>query len=238
MSAITKIDWCDATWNPINGCTKISEGCKNCYAERMAKRFWSDRPFSEVQFNIKHLLDPLHWRKPRKIFVGSMGDLFHEDINYFQIKEIINIMQYKAPQHTYIILTKRAERMIEIINKMYFRHQFPKNIWLGVSAENQEQAEKRIPLLYDLPANIKFVSLEPLLSGIDLGVAFGYVDWVICGCESGPGARPAESWWFDKIAYQCFESGTPLFIKQMKIDGKLVKMPEVLGMVWNQFPNR
>jgi protein gp37 len=180
---MTKIQWTNKTWNPIVGCTKVSEGCQNCYAEKMAARLasmdqgkymavidyknkkWNgDTAFDHTQLN-----KPLSWTKPRMIFVCSMGDLFHESISFSQILEVI-FVTHKCPQHTFQILTKRPERMREFFtewkpNPFYMSM---KNVWLGVTAENQEQADKRIPVLLQIPAAIRFVSIEPMLEPVDL----------------------------------------------------------------------
>lgn len=226
----TKIQWAQETWNPVTGCTKISEGCLNCYAERMAKRFW-DRPFSKVMCHEDRLDQPSHWRNPRRIFVCSMSDLFHPDVPEDFIFAVFNKMMLTG-WHTYIVLTKRPERMAKFCNSRYFKPPIP-NIWLGVTAENQARADERIPILLETPAAVHFVSVEPMFEPIDL---WGGLDWVICGCESGPGARPFDEAWARDLKEQCEVSGVPFFYKQGRVEGKLVKMPELDGRVWDQYP--
>lgn len=248
----TKIEWTDGgeTWNPITGCSKISPGCQNCYAERMSKRlagrfgYPKDDPF-RVTFHPDRLDQPLKWKKPRKIFVCSMGDLFHEDVKHDWIKEIGRIM-YLCPQHAFMVLTKRPERMKEIFGPPPKENDWfkpLKNLWAGVTCENQEQADKRIPILLQIPAAVRFVSAEPLLSEIDFsdeddhdwldggcGCTFnrpcreGYdgLDWVITGPETpiGLSRRPMKEAWARSIRDQCAEAGVPFFLKKGTIDGK------------------
>ena len=225
----TRIEWADVTWNPITGCTPISEGCEHCYAARMAKRlagrfgYPKDDPF-RVTFHPDRLTEPLHWKKPRKIFVCSMGDLFHEDVKPDWIDRILSIIR-RTPQHTYMVLTKRAVRMMH-----YMLAQWPpppRNMWLGVTAENQRTANERIPLLLDTPAALRFVSVEPMLSAVDLnerellchtwrrGLTIGiYLDWVICGAETGPGARSMNYNWGRELHDQCQSVEIPFFFKK------------------------
>jgi protein gp37 len=266
----TKIEWADEVWNPVTGCTKVSEGCANCYAEGIAKRFWGEREFSIVQGHLERLLQPLKWKKPRKIFVCSMGDLFHPDVDDYWIDDVFAVMAM-TPQHTYQILTKRPERMLEyfqhiggttrndwilsaaarILNRNRFEN-FPvlpfKNVWLGVTAENQLRADERIPLLLNTPAAVRFVSCEPLIERVNLkkinmldeyyinpliGESWqplswifestptlgtiskiNKLDWVICGGESGPKARPMHPDWAKSLRDQCQKANVPFFFKQ------------------------
>lgn len=191
--AKSKIEWTEYSWNPVTGCTPVSEGCQNCYAKRMAKRlrgrcgYPADDPF-RVTLHPERLEEPLKWKKPRRVFVCSMGDLFHEDVHPYDIMQIFNVMA-KAKQHTFLVLTKRPERMLEFYKRLrpgnvipgpYFSITgigegwagsppvLPDNIWLGVTAENQQRADERIPILLQIPATVRFVSCEPLLSAIDL----------------------------------------------------------------------
>ena len=166
MGDKSKIEWCDATWNPVTGCTKISQGCKNCYAEGVANRFWGDRKFTDVQCHEDRLDQPLRWKRPRRIFVNSMSDLFHLDVPDEFIDKVFGVMVL-AKQHTFMILTKRPERMHEVIWRL-FPTAYLKNVWLGVSVENQDTADERIPLLLRTPAAVRFVSCEPLLGPVDL----------------------------------------------------------------------
>lgn len=312
----SKIEWCDRVWNPVTGCTKVSPGCEHCYAERMAHRFgkqWGlpeDNPFKVTKRKDKEFIRPLQWKNPSKIFVCSMGDLFHEDVQERWIDGIFSIMgltydvaesdkenvitAYKQ-RHTYLILTKRPERMQKYIQKLalsewetlrkrfydfsmtacdfYYKAQYIDHmnasmtvatwikdgmpgLWLGVTAENQEQADKRIPILLQIPAAKRFVSVEPMLGAVDLkpwldghGAAgpvaickkhgiveptidngledndevcpkcclpldYSALDWVICGGESGPGARPMHPDWVRSLRDQCKTADVPFLFKQ------------------------
>jgi len=237
----TSIEWCDTVWNPTTGCTKVGAGCKNCYAERMASRFWGERKFTDVRCHRERLDAPLHWRKPRRVFVDSMSDLFHKDVPFEFVAKVFGTMAL-CFENIFMILTKRPERMRDFscnylpnlalwskINEKSLR-----NVWLGVSAERQEEFNERTYFLDLVPATIRFASIEPMLGEIRLGRA--RLDWIICGCESGPGARPMFHDWARSLRDQCQEAGVPFFLKQMMIDGKLVKMPALDGVVWNQFP--
>ena len=216
----TGIEWTDETWNPTTGCTKVSPGCANCYAEDVAKRFWKGRPFEDVRFHDDRLFQPLHWRKPRRVFVNSMSDLFHEDLKTYQISDIFDVMM-RAPQHTFQVLTKRPNRM-----RTYMREhpafQLP-NVWLGVSVENQAMADERIPILLDTPAAVRFLSVEPLLDKVDLTAYLkGHgdfqrspIDWVIVGGESGRRARPCNIGWIKRLVVQCDYYTVPCFVKQL-----------------------
>lgn len=221
----TKIEWTDTTWNPVTGCTKVSEGCRNCYAEKIANRFWGDRKFSDVICHEDRLDQPLKWRKPRRVFVNSMSDLFHEDVPEAFICQIFRTMA-KANQNTFQILTKRPERMKRLLSfpstireragRDVWCEKFPKerqgHIWLGVSVENREQL-KRVQILRETPAAIRFVSIEPLLE--DLGtISLSSIDWVIVGGESGSKSRPMEAEWARSIRDQCKDAGVPFFFKQ------------------------
>jgi len=178
--AKTSIEWATDVWNPVTGCSKVSQGCKNCYAETMAKRFWGDRPFTEVRLHPERLGDPLNWKKPRRIFVNSMSDLFHPNVPFDFMLGVIS-MTTRAPQHTYIILTKRPGRMIDFFEWLGLGV-LPQNIWLGVSVENQETANERIPLLLQTPAAVRFLSCEPLLGPVDIRDALnGYPEQVSSG---------------------------------------------------------
>jgi protein gp37 len=164
----TGIQWTDQTWNPITGCDKISAGCAHCYATDIAKRFWGDRPFSDVQFHPERLQQPLRWRKPRMVFVNSMSDLFHESVTDEQLNQVFDVMA-ATQYHTYQILTKRPERMLEFMatKKLWPQEKLP-NVWLGVTVENQRTADQRIPLLLQTPAAVRFLSCEPLLETVNL----------------------------------------------------------------------
>lgn len=236
MSA-TSIQWTDAVWNPIRGCSRVSPGCQNCYAERMAARFSADMwdgPQDAVAVMTKagprwtgkvilvedKLNDPLHWKQPRRVFVNSMSDLFHERVKTKWLIKIFEVMVC-ANRHTFQVLTKRPERMLAFMSK--YPGYAVGNIWLGVSAENQETADERIPLLFQTPAAVRWVSAEPLLGPIDLRPYLeGYqkgkpaLDWVVVGGESGPGARKCDvARWLDPIVTACKEAGVSCFVKQM-----------------------
>lgn len=162
MSAITSIEWTDRTWNPVTGCTKVSQGCKNCYAETIANRFWKDRKFTDVRVHPERLGEPLRWRKPSRIFVNSMSDLFHEDVPDEFIMRVFDVMD-SASRHTFQILTKRPERMLHVM-----KNASPiSNVWLGVSVEDQKTADERIPILLQTQAAVRFVSYEPALGPVD-----------------------------------------------------------------------
>ena len=275
---MSKIAWTDESWNPIIGCSKVSAGCQNCYAEKMAGRLslmdktkglkqyqkvvrwhhvtetknallWNGR----TEFVESALEKPLHWRKPRKIFVCSMGDLFHESVPFEWIDKVMAVVAL-CPQHTFQILTKRPERMKEYFDSCPenrfigdYKHvslevayegdgtlktagwPLP-NLWLCVTAENQEMADKRIPILLDIPASKRFVSCEPLLDAISLqwkrNIAFQdhrpvveWLDWVIVGAESGAKRRECKPEWVDNIVRQCKDSDVACFVKQI-FDGK------------------
>lgn len=212
---MTKIEWTDKSWNPVTGCTKVSAGCQNCYAETIAKRFWGDRKFSDVQCHEDRLDYPLKWKKPQRIFVNSMSDLFHEDVPDSFIDDIFFVMS-QAQQHTYQILTKRPKRMMEWMNREAWDEGAPSWAWLGVSIENQEVLDERAQLLLQTPAAIRFVSLEPLLSEVDLSPyldSYLPLDWVIVGGESGHGARPVDPAWVHKIHTDCIIAKVPFFFK-------------------------
>lgn len=243
MADKSKIEWTDATWNPVTGCSKISAGCKNCYAETFAER-WRDIPGHHFQngFDVtmrpEMLRIPLQWTRPRRVFVNSMSDLFHEDVSFAFIREVFGIMAV-AKRHTFQILTKRPARMLEWFKwvREYGLLAPLANVWVGVSVENQDAADVRIPLLLQAPAAVRFLSCEPLLGPVDLtsidrtsGSDPGYnalrcgpddegplqtiVDWVICGGESGPGARPMHPDWARSLRDQCLAVGAPFFFKQ------------------------
>jgi protein gp37 len=212
---MTKIEWTDITWNPVTGCSWVSPGCDNCYAKRMAKRL---KAMGQSKYcnEFEPTCHPgaLHDqfpKKPKKIFVCSMSDLFHEDIHFSFIWAIFRKIRINS-QHTFQILTKRPERMSRFIKK--FQPEFmPENLWIGVTAENQYQYEKRSYELASINCRVKFVSIEPMLSSIEL---FGYVpDWVIVGGETGPKARTMNPDWVRSIRDQCKAESIPFFFKQM-----------------------
>lgn len=336
------IAWCDETWNPIRGCSRVSPGCEHCYAERTAARFSGPgQPYEgiarrkgsgtslasiskegrwtgQVRLVPEHLGDPLRWRRPRRIFVNSMSDLFHERLLNSEIDAVFAVMAL-APQHTFQVLTKRPARMldyfsacsasnvwarIEVSARQQYKAHTGKqiagktligplpNVWLGVTAEDQQRADERIPLLLQTPAAVRFVSVEPQLGPVNLSEwieridhcgscgeehgacepdrcpacgaenslistwglaqARGYrmgtrdpgrdgedgsqLHWVICGAESGPGARPFDLAWARSLRDQCAAAGVAYFFKQAIVDGKKVSTPPLDGVVHAEFP--
>ena len=219
----TKIEWATKVWNPVTGCSKVSAGCKSCYAETYAKRFWGKRKFTDVQCHEDKLDQPFHWKKPQRIFVNSMSDLFHESIPFTFIDSVFEIMGF-AKQHIFIILTKRPKRMKEFYNWTHIFNHFGMmdNVWLGASVEDQKTADERIPLLLQTPAAVRFISAEPLLERIEFfglqpfinDPKFNKLDWVICGGESGKNARPVHPDWARSLRDQCKEANVPFFFKQ------------------------
>jgi protein gp37 len=271
---MTKIEWTQKTWNPIIGCSKISPGCQNCYAERMARRLacigveqydyvLSKTIENKMQFHpnkwngrtvfVESALEkPLHWKKPSMIFVCSMGDLFHQSVSDEWILSVFNIIKM-CSYHTFQVLTKRPERMKEFYRKHWpviskDGNDIPDNLWLGVTAENQEMATKRIPILLSIPAAVRFVSVEPMLATMNLTPYLpepdpniwpyesqaeyiariarddkSKLDWVIVGAETGPGRRLSELEWIVDICMDCEEAGTPVFIKKIHDEnGKVI----------------
>ncbi|MEQ1633570.1 MAG: phage Gp37/Gp68 family protein [Planctomycetota bacterium] len=210
--AKSSIEWTEATWNPVTGCTKISAGCKNCYAERMARRLKgmgvsNYRNGFELTVH-EHAIDlPLSWRKPQVVFVNSMSDLFHRDVPLEFLQRVFAVME-KAGQHRFQVLTKRAERLEELSSSL----PWPGNVWMGVSVEDGRQL-RRITHLRKTPAAVKFLSIEPLLGPLpDLDLRG--IDWVIAGGESGPGARPMDPAWVREVRDQCVQQNVPFFFKQ------------------------
>lgn len=235
MSNKSNIEWTESTWNPITGCTKISEGCKNCYAERMARRLKAmgqQNYINGFQPTIhKNSLNlPLYWKQPQIIFVNSMSDLFHEEIPLSFIKDIFKVMN-EASWHTFQILTKRSKRFDEIKDKL----EWTDNIWMGVTVENEDLIY-RIDDLRKCNAKIKFLSLEPLLGPIN-GLNLRGIDWVIVGGESGPGARPMEEQWAIQIRDVCVKNHVPLFFKQWGGVRKKAKGRLLQGKYWNELPS-
>lgn len=217
--AKTTIDWCDYVWNPVTGCSKVSEGCRNCYAEKIAHRFWGERKFTEVQCHHDRLeIDLNKWPLGKKIFVNSMSDLFHDDVPFEFIFDVLRIIR-KCFDQTFIVLTKRPERMVKFFDWLYGQPYVNRggvlaNLWLGVSVEDQKTADERIPFLFQIPATVRFVSCEPLLAPVNLRLGCYRVEWVICGGESGPQARPVNSDWVRGLRDQCLAADVPFFFKQ------------------------
>lgn len=212
MASNSSIEWTESTWNPVTGCDKISPGCKHCYAERMAKRLramgqanYANGFESTLQPAMLEL--PLRWRKPQRIFVNSMSDLFHDDVPVEYVQRVFAVMR-KASWHQFQVLTKRAERLAELSPRL----SWPANVWMGVSVENDRHAG-RIVHLRSTAAAVKFLSIEPLLGPIRELDLRG-IDWVIVGGESGPGARPMAAEWVRQIRDLCAEQRVPFFFKQ------------------------
>ncbi len=234
MSTQSKIEWTDVTWNPVTGCTKISHGCKHCYAERMAKRLqmMNSKKYQKGFSVVTHesaLSDPLHWKHPKLIFVNSMSDLFHQAVPTTFIESVFDVMN-RAPQHTFQVLTKRLYRVARINHRL----SWTPNIWLGVSIESARWLE-RLPLLKETDARIKFLSLEPLLGPLSNMNLLG-IDWVIAGGESGPGARPMSASWVRDIRDQCIDSEIPFFFKQWGGVFKKKTGRELDHQTWEQMP--
>lgn len=226
----TKIQWTDTTWNPVTGCTKISPGCKHCYAERHMKRFGGD--FSKITLHPERLEQPLRWKKPRMIFVNSMSDLFHEDVPENFIEDVLNVIQ-KCPQHTFQVLTKRGNRMINFFEKDIA----PENLWLGVSIANENEIEQNEAFFCCDSAKIQFISFEPLLSRIPDPDFIG-IHWVIVGGESGPGYRPMNIEWVREIRDACIKHNVPFFFKQWAGLHPKNLGRELDGKVWSQMPEK
>lgn len=236
MAQQSSIEWTQATWNPVTGCTKVSPGCKFCYAERMAHRLQAmgqERYRNGFQVTLQDDLVelPLRWKTPRVIFVNSMSDLFHRDIPLEFIQRCFATMR-KAAQHTFQILTKRPERVAEICDKL----PWPENVWMGTSVENEDYVS-RITALAEVPAKVRFLSVEPLLGPIS-NLPLAGIHWVIVGGESGPGARPMNIEWLREIRDQCVDVKVPFFFKQWggvnkKRTGRILD-----GKTWNDMPTR
>lgn len=294
MSDQTGIEWTDATWNPTTGCTKVSPGCDHCYAKTMYERFNGKDSFETVLLHPDRLDKPLHWRKPRKVFVNSMSDLFHQDVPDEFILDVWKVMA-RTPQHTFQILTKRHARMRSFTRRLAFAgptgaerdagitgrvpYLFSNgddnwdlgkvrpldNVWLGVSVENQQWADIRIPALLDTPAAVRWISAEPLLGPVDLLQAVnklhalasarfrpGGLDWVVVGGESGPGARPMDPQWARSLRDECRRAEVPFLFKQwgafrppidddesgalMTRVGKKAAGRELDGRTWDEYP--
>jgi protein gp37 len=270
----TKIEWTDRTWNPVTGCTKVSRGCDHCYAEGIARRFAGSKAFPngfDVTLHPERITAPLRWRKPARVFVNSMSDLFHADIPDDFIARVFAVMA-ATPFNTYQVLTKRHGRMRSLLSDSNFADLviedlhtsldlnadyvdscletwlWPlRNVWLGVSVEDQQRADLRIPALLDTPAAVRFLSCEPLLGPIVLctGCAIdtpcaldrvGGVDWVIVGGESGPGARPMEPAWARDLRDQSTTNGVPFFFKQWGGRNAKAAGRDLDGRTWDEYP--
>ena len=234
--ARSTIEWTESTWNPVTGCTKISPGCRHCYAERMAKRLQAmGQPNYRRGFELavhEHALHiPLRWKKPQMVFVNSMSDLFHDEVPVEFIQRVFGVMR-EASWHTFQVLTKRAERLEKVGRTI----DWPANVWMGVSVEASKYL-CRIGHLRKTGGAIKFVSFEPLLESLgDLDLSG--VDWAIVGGESGPKARPMAKQWVTKIRDQCVAVGVPFFFKQWGGTNKKKAGRTLGGSTWDQLPSR
>jgi len=241
MSDNSKIEWTDATWNPVRGCTKISPGCVHCYAETFAERFRgvAGHPF-EFGFDLRlvpeKLGDPIRWSKPKKIFVNSMSDLFHEGVSDEYIEKICRVM-LAANWHTYQILTKRADRMAALLQGKLSQAAKAAHIWWGVSVENRKHGLPRIAKLRSARPTVAFLSVEPLLENLRKMDLRG-IHWVIVGGESGPGARPMEAAWVRGIRDQCHRADVAFFFKQWGGVRKNVTGRRLDGKTYDEFPGR
>ncbi len=235
MADKSSIEWTEATWNPVTGCTKISPGCKHCYAERLAFRLQAMgnenyKNGFELTTQPQMLEHPLKWKRPRLIFVNSMSDLFHNDVELSYVQRVFDVMR-RASWHQFQVLTKRAERLEQLSSEI----DWPENVWMGVSVESQKY-QSRIDHLRQTGAHVKFLSLEPLLGPLK-NLDLTGMDWVIVGGESGPGARPMMESWVIDIRDQCVAAGVPFFFKQWggvfkKRHGRLL-----VDRTWDELPN-
>jgi len=241
MSLGTTIEWTNATWNPVRGCTKISAGCKNCYAERFAERFRGvpGHPF-EQGFDIRlvpvKLAEPLKWKEPRMIFVNSMSDLFHDRVPDSFIEQVVRVMLL-ARWHTFQVLTKRGDRLQQMLNGPLKFAAKAKNIWWGVSVENKRDGVPRIKHLQKAAAAVRFLSVEPLLEDVGKLNLKG-ISWVIVGGESGPRSRPMKADWVRSLHDQCNRAGVAFFFKQWGGVRKKATGRKLDGKTYNEFPTR
>lgn len=245
MSSSTGIEWTEMTWNPVTGCDRVSPGCDHCYAQTLAKRLKAmgnpryqrdgrvrtSGPGFGLTMHWDKLEEPSGRKRPTMFFVNSMSDLFHDGVSTEFIDRVFDVMA-STPQHTYQILTKRPRRMASYSS----RRNVPSNVWLGTSVENQEWADKRLPLLLDVPVRVRFLSCEPLLGPIDLSAWIEHLSWVIVGGESGPGFRLMDPDWARVLRDQCAAASVPYFFKQWggrtpKAGGRLLD-----DRVWDEMP--
>lgn len=245
MATNSPIEWTEATWNPVGGCTILSPGCTNCYAMRLARRLeaMGQAKYAgttrvsggRAKWNGKIVLDekaldiPLKWKNPKIIFVNSMSDLFHEKVPLEFIQRVFSVMQ-RARQHTFQILTKRADRLADVADRL----SWPNNVWMGVSVESDAYTD-RIDHLRSTPAYIKFLSLEPLLGPLD-NLNLGGIDWAIAGGESGPAARPMDPDWVRSIRDQCITNGVAFHFKQWGGVQKKQTGRVLDGRTWDELP--
>ena len=235
MPKATHIEWTNMTWNPVTGCSKVSQGCKNCYAERMAKRLHamgSARYLNKFEVTLHwDLVDlPRSWKQPRTVFVNSMSDLFHKDTPEEFIQRVFDIMR-RASWHVFQILTKRSDRLLALSPKI----DWPDNVWMGVSVESADYTH-RIDHLRGTGAKVRFLSVEPLLGAIPQ-LNLHNIHWVIVGGESGPGARPMREEWVIEIRDQCQQAGVPFFFKQWGGVNKKKTGRELQGRTWDEMPD-
>ena len=236
MATRSSIEWTEVTWNPVTGCTKVSPGCQNCYAARMARRLQAMGQANYANgFSVSlhdHVVEiPLKWKKSRTVFVNSMSDLFHERVPVRFIEDVFGVM-HQAERHTFQVLTKRSERLLRLSPQL----PWSENVWMGVSVENADYAF-RVDQLRQIDAKIKFLSLEPLLGPLpDLDLEG--IDWVIVGGESGPGARPMDLSWVRAVRDQCQDAGVSFFLKQLGgVRDKSGKEKALLdGKLWREMP--
>jgi protein gp37 len=241
MSSQSAIEWTDSTWNPVRGCTKISDGCKHCYAETFAERFRGVKghPYQQgfdLRLVPEKLAEPLRWRNPKMIFVNSMSDLFHENVPDEYVVAVAEVM-VAAKWHTYQVLTKRSDRLRELLNTSLRFAANQKHIWWGVSVENRKYGLPRVEDLQAADAGMRFLSVEPLLE--DLGkFNLSGIDWVIVGGESGHGARPMKKDWVVSVRDQCKREDVPFFFKQWGGVRKKAAGRRLDGKTYDEFPQR
>ena len=239
MASSTNIEWTDATWNPVTGCTKISPGCDRCYAERFSERFRGtpNHPFEsgfDLTLRPERLDHPLRWRAPRMIFVNSMSDLFHKEIPNEFISRVFDTME-AASWHTFQVLTKRSSLMRDFLRQRYGAQRGPRHMWFGVSVEDGARTS-RIRHLREAPAGVRFLSIEPLIGPVGK-LDLSEIDWVIVGGESGPRARPMNEEWALEVRDQCVQADIPFFFKQWGGHTPKTKGRVLDGKEWNQFPS-
>jgi protein gp37 len=241
MSDHSAIEWTDATWNPVRGCSKVSPGCTRCYAETFAERFRgvAGHPY-EQGFDLRlvpqKLVEPFRWSRRRTVFVNSMSDLFHEGVPEAYISAVVSVMR-ATPWHTYQVLTKRSQRMSQLLNGPLRSATSLPNVWWGVSVEDKKHGTPRITDLLSAPASVRFLSIEPLLE--DLGqLPLDGIDWVIVGGESGHGARPMSEEWVASLLSQCQKTSTPFFFKQWGGVHKRRAGRVLRGRTWDEMPPR
>jgi protein gp37 len=239
MSDHSSIEWTDATWNPVRGCTKISPGCKHCYAETFAERFRGvpGHPYEQgfdLRLVPKKLAEPLLWTTPKMVFVNSMSDLFHEGVSAEYILAVVDVMR-RANWHTYQVLTKRSERMRDLLGTKLRHAAAEPHIWWGVSVEDKKYGLPRVAHLQDSPVKMRFLSVEPLLENLG-PIDLGGIGWVIVGGESGPGARPMDAAWVHSVREQCQAANVPFFFKQWGGVRKKLTGRELEGKTYDEMP--